>query len=525
MPPAKLKKRNTLVLDGGSLTPEMVSEFVADKTTVVSITPDALKKVRDGNAFLNREVGKNVIYGITTGFGPMASHVIGKNQLEELQYNLVRSHAVGAGKPIPEDFVLAAMLDRLNTFLKGHSGVSEGLTEQLTHFINRRIIPIVPRHGAVGASGDLVQLAHIALALIGEGEVSVKGKRMPAKAALKKFRIRALKLGPKEGIALINGTSFMTGIAALVVCRAEHLLNTTIEASALAFELVNGITDAVSDGLSAVRPHVGQREIARRLRTIIETSKLVTDRKKLQSRVSVIDNVYITPEQIQDVYSFRCVPQILGPVFDILQKVKNDVTIELNSVTDNPIIDLKEKTFLHGGNFHGEYVAQAMDQLKIGIIKLTMLSERRINFFLNRNVNQTFPPFLNLNQPGLTLALQGVQFVATSTTAGSQSLGYPHSLHSISTNADNQDVVSMGTDAAFMTAKVIENAYTVLAIELITLAQAVDVLKVGNKLSAPSRALYSKVRKTMPVVIEDRSFSSELNELIRKLKKGEEEEF
>ncbi len=525
MPPVKSKRQKTLVLDGASLTPDAVSGFIADKSATVTITPDALKKVREGSAFLNAEVGKKVIYGITTGFGPMASHVIGKNQLEELQYNLVRSHAVGAGKPVPEDFVLAAMLDRLNTFLKGHSGVSEALVEQLVHFINRRITPIVPRHGAVGTSGDLVQLAHIALALIGEGEVSIKGKQMSTKVALKKFRIKPLKIGPKEGISLINGTSFMTGIAALLVCRAENLLDAAIETSALAFELVNGITDAVSDGLSAVRPHVGQREIARRLRAIIETSKLITNRKKLQSRVSVVDNVYITPEQIQDVYSFRCTPQILGPVFDILQKVKNDVIIELNSVTDNPIIDLREKTFLHGGNFHGEYIAQAMDQLKIGIVKMTMLSERRVNFFLNRNVNQTFPPFLNLNQPGLTLALQGVQFVATSTTAESQSLGYPHSLHSISTNADNQDVVSMGTDAAFMTAKVIENAYTVLAIELITLAQAVDVLKVANKLSGPSRALYVKVRKTVPVIIEDRSFSSELNELIRKIKNGAEEEW
>jgi histidine ammonia-lyase len=312
----------------------------------------------------------------------------------------------------------------------------------------------------------------------------------------------------------------MTGIGALIVERSFNLLELETKASALAFELVNGISDAVSDELSAVRPHAGQREIARRIREIISSSKLVTDRAHLQSRVSVIDNVYVTPEHIQDVYSFRCVPQILGPVLDTLLKSRADIDTELNSVTDNPIIDLKNRAFVHGGNFHGEYIAVAMDQMKAGIIKMTILSERRINFFLNRNVNQTLPPFLNIAQPGLTLGLQGLQFVATSTTAESQSLGFPHALHSISTNADNQDVVSMGTDAAFIAARAVENAHVVLAIELITLAQAVDVLDAEKLLSADSRALYRTVRSHVPVVREDRSLSAELAALITSLKRG-----
>jgi histidine ammonia-lyase len=214
------------------------------------------------------------------------------------------------------------------------------------------------------------------------------------------------------------------------------------------------------------------------------------------------------------------VPQILGPVLDTLLKSRAEVDTELNSVTDNPIIDLKNRTFVHGGNFHGEYIAVAMDQMKAGIIKMTMLSERRINFFLNRNVNQTLPPFLNIAQPGLTLGLQGLQFVATSTTAESQSLGFPHALHSISTNADNQDVVSMGTDAAFIAARAVENAHVVLAIELITLAQAVDVLDAEKLLSAESRALYRTVRSHVAVIKEDRSLSTELAALITSLKRG-----
>lgn len=513
----KPQKGLVVVLDGNSLTPEKVHQVVANPAVTVSVSHEAMKRVHDANAFLIKEMDKKVLYGITTGFGPMASHIIGKSQLEELQYNLIRSHAVGAGKPVEEDFVLAAMIDRLNSMAKGHSGISEALVNQLASFINHRIIPVVPRHGAVGTSGDLVQLAHIALALIGEGEVFYKGKRQPTKDVLKKLRIKPHHLLPKEGLSLINGTSFMTGIGALLVYRATKVLDLAIQTSALSFELINGISDAISDGLSAVRPHVGQREVARRLREIVESSQLLTDRAALQSRVHVIDNVYVTPEHIQDVYSFRCVPQILGPVYDIIEKARGDVTVELNSVTDNPIIDLKEKHFLHGGNFHGEYVAAAVDQLKIGMIKTTMLSERRINFFLNRNVNQTFPPFLNLKQPGLTLGLQALQFVATSTTADSQSMGYPHSLHSISTNADNQDVVSMGTDAALIAAKAIENAFVVIAIELITLAQATDVLKSSARLSVKSRKLYERIRKEVPVIIDDRSFSGELNNLIGKI--------
>lgn len=515
-----MKKKSALLLDGSSLLPETVYEIVHGTIPMIGIAPSALKRVRTARAFLEKEADNKVIYGITTGFGPMASHIIGKNQLKDLQYNLIRSHSVGAGNPIPENFVIAAMVDRVNTFLVGRSGVSEEVIQQLVTFINHRIAPVIPEHGAVGTSGDLVQLAHIALSLIGEGEVIYRGVRMPTQDAFKKLHLKPCVLGPKEGLALINGTSVMTGIAALEVCEAQNLIDLATRSGALALELVNGLSDAFSETLHAVRPHVGQGDIAKHLRKILASSKLLKHRAELQSRVSVIENVYVTPEHIQEVYSFRCIPQILGPILDITRKVYGDVKIELNSVTDNPIIDIKAGLFLHGGNFHGDVIASAVDQLKIGLVKLTILSERRTNFFLNRNVNQTFTPFLNLKQPGLTLGLQGVQFVATSTTAQSQSLAYPHSLHSISTNADNQDVVSMGTDAALIAWRVIENAYTVLAIELISLAQAVDLTEAEQKLSIESKKLFHFIRAHMPAVREDRSFTGELNTLITAIQKG-----
>jgi histidine ammonia-lyase len=512
------KTASRLVLDGATLAPEQVYAVAHDSAFTVEPAAAGLKRVKASNALVKAEVEHKVVYGVTTGFGPMASHIIGRDKLNELQLNLVRSHSVGAGAPLPEPFVLAAMVGRLNTFLTGYSGVSEAVVRQLATFINHRIVPIIPEHGAVGTSGDLVQLAHIALALIGEGEVFYQGKRTKAARVLKSLGIAPLVLMPKEGLSLINGTSMMTGIAALLAVWAERLVGIAIAAGALALELVHGLSDALAEELHAARPHVGQRDIARRLRELLAESRLLRHRHELQARVSVIEDSYVTPEQIQEIYSLRCIPQILGPVIDIVRKFRTDVTIELNSATDNPVVDVAGGTFLHGGNFHGDVIAASVDQMKIGLVKLTILAERQVNFFLNRNVNQTFPPFLNLNRPGLTLALQGVHFVATSTTAHSQSLAYPHSLHSISTNGDNQDVVSMGTDAALIAHKVVENAFIVLAVELIALAQAVDVIKAADRIAPPSRALYRKVRAIVAPVVEDRAFSGEVNQLTEALK-------
>lgn len=516
------KKGDTFVLTGNDLTSDEIYKITENIKIKIEMSPRSLVKVRKSKQFLDKKVATTVIYGITTGFGPMASHIIGKNQLHELQYNLIRSHSVGIGEPIEKRFVLAAMVVRLNTLLRGYSGVSEDLLEQLAFFINKRIIPIIPEHGSVGTSGDLVQLAHIALALIGEGEVFFEDKQEKTVNVLKKLKRKPHKLQPKEGLSLINGTAVMSGIAALLINDTERLISVAIRSTALALELINGLNDAISEDLHSLRPHKGQMEIASILRKLLSSSSLLHDRKKIQSKVNIINNVYVTPEHIQDTYSFRCVAQILGPLLDIFKKVKKDVEIEINSVTDNPIIDIKKNIFLHGGNFHGDYIATAVDQLKISIIKMTILSERRINFFLNKNINQFFPPFLNLNQPGLTLALQGLQFVATSTTAQSQSLAYPHSVHSISTNADNQDVVSMGTDAALIASKIIKNSYIVLSIECTTLAQAVDYLNVSKKLSPASKFLFKKIRKTLHKIIEDRTLTQELTNLISVLERDDE---
>jgi histidine ammonia-lyase len=514
-----MKNTKEIILNGRDLNIEDIATIVKDSGVKVAVSAKSLKEVVQCKRFLDDNIKGKIVYGINTGFGPMASRAIGEKQLLQLQKNLIRSHSTGIGQPIKEGYVLAAMVIRLNMLAKGHSGVSTALLLRLRDFINHRIIPVVPEHGAVGTSGDLVQLAHIALALIGEGEVFYKGERKRTADVLKKLKIGEYELEPKEGLALINGTAVMTGIMAINCLNAKKILDLEIRTGGLALELVKAFKDSFSEKIHALRPHDGQVYVAETLRKILHTSKLLRNREQYHNNEKIDERgVCEMSECIQEVYSFRCISQILGPVHETLTSVWKTVETEMNSVTDNPIIDWKNKKFLHGGNFHGDYISFAADRLKISIVKLTMLSERRTNFFLHEAINKIFPPFLNMHTPGLTLGLQGLQFVATSTTAQSQTLAFPQYIHSISTNADNQDVVSMGTDSSLLAAKVIDNAYAVVAIELAALSQAVDILECKKELSSSGLEVFKLTRKDLPVVHEDRVISEEMNTLVDHLK-------
>lgn len=507
-----------LTLDGHRLKAEDIYRFVYDKNATIEISSDALVSVRKSNDFLRSEMEKKVIYGVNTGFGPMASFIVGKGDLKQLQINLVRSHATGGGEYIADEFVLAAMIVRLNTLLQGYSGVTPALLFQLRDYINHRIIPCVPEHGAVGTSGDLVQLAHIAVTLIGEGEVSYKGKRQKTANVLKALKMTPHVLEPKEGLALINGTAMMAGISSLLCVRVDRIVAIETRLGALALELIHGYDDSITEKLHELRPHRGQKIIAKHLRSILKTSSLISKRAELQKEVEINGAVHKIEEDVQNVYSMRCIPQILGPVFDTLSKTCKDVETEINSVTDNPIVDWKGKRFIHGGNFHGDYVAVAIDQLKAGVAKLSLLAERRTNYFLSDKLNGLFPPFLNLKTPGLTLGLQGLQFVATSTAAQNQTLAYPHNVHTISTNAANQDVVSMGTDAALFAHRVIENTYIILAVEFISLLQAFDFVNTDKDFSDSSREMHKAGRRVSPKVLEDRILTEDVAKVVEFLK-------
>jgi len=511
--------RSFLDIDGRSLKIRDLADFISDSKRMVKVAGSARKSIRSSFDFVTNGINGQIVYGVNTGFGPMASHIIGKKELANLQVNLVRSHAVGMGDSLPESFVLAAMIVRLNTLVIGYSGVSEELIDRLILFINNRILPIVPDHGAVGTSGDLTQLAHIGLSLIGEGEVIYRGERMSTRTALRRVGIaQSYKLRSREGLALINGTSMMSAIGAILCTSAIDLAENAVGLGAFGLELVSAFNDSYSEKLQSVRPHPGQKMVAKMLRDFLQNSKFVKTRKGLNKSVKITDYTREVPNGVQEVYSLRCLPQILGPILDTIIESSRVIGIEINSVTDNPIVDMSKKSFLHGGNFHGDYVSLAVDKLKIAITKLTMLSERQINFLLNDAINKKFPPFLNLGTLGLNLGLQGLQFVATSTTARNQTLCFPQYIHSIPTNKDNQDIVSMGTDAALIAKQIIDGAYVVLSIEAIVLAQAYDVLNRPEGLSRSSSEIFKRIRGIMKPIIKDRVLNTEVNSVLASLK-------
>jgi histidine ammonia-lyase len=498
-----------IVIGGRDLCLEDFKQIVFHQAPV-ALDPAALTAVGDSFKFLKEFSKDKIIYGINTGLGPMSQYKVKEQDRLALQYNLIRSHAAGTGRPIEEIHVKALMVARLNTLMKGYSGIHPTVVELLKEFINNDINPVIPRHGGVGASGDLVQLAHLALALIGEGEVSVHGKLQPASEALKNAGLEPIDMHIREALSLINGTSVMSGIGIVNVIYARQLLDWAVAASALINEVVESYDDHFSYELNRVKLHPGQMEITGKLQKILNDSKLT--RKRADHLFNGNSETVFT-KKVQEYYSLRCITQILGPVIDTIYNAELVVMNEINSVNDNPVIDFRNKNVYHGGNFHGDYVSLEMDKLKLAITKLSMLAERQLAFLLNDKLNGRLPPFVNLGVLGLNLGMQGAQFTATSTVAENQVLSNPVYIHSIPTNNDNQDVVSMGTNAALMTCQIIQNSYEVMSIHLLTLIQAVDYLKIENKMSAFTRDLYQKLRAVIPAFRDDHVMSPDIQKM------------
>jgi len=442
-----------------------------------------------------------IIYGINTGFGPMAQYKIDDDKQVDLQYNLIRSHSAGVGERIPDLYVKAVMFVRLISIIQDYSGIHPSCVELLRSLIIKDIYPYIPEHGGVGASGDLVQLAHLALVLIGEGEVTYNGKKRQTEDVFKELGLEPIKVVLREGLSLINGTSVMTGIGLINVIKAQQLLNWSIISSALINEVVSSFDDHFSKELNSVKKHEGQRYIAEILDEILSTSDLITRREEHFYNNSVEQRIF--KRRVQEYYSLRCVPQILGAVYDTIRNAEVVVVNEMNSVSDNPIVDVEKKNVYHGGNFHGDYVSLEMDKLKLAVTRISMLSERHLAFLCNPRLNEILPPFVNLGILGLNLGMQGMQFTSTSTVAENQLLSNSMYVHSIPTNNDNQDIVSMGTNSAMITKRVIDNAYQVQAIEMIALLQAVDCLNIVEKLSETTAKIYEELRAIVPRFIED----------------------
>lgn len=470
------------------------------------LDPGAARRLERSHAFV-RQLARDgtPVYGLTTGCGPLAAYEIPPERRAEFQRNLVRSHACGVGAPHPTALVRAAMAVRIQVLAQGYSGVDPALVELLAAMLERGIHPIVREVGGVGASGDLVELAQMALAVLGEGDVEWRGVEQPAGEALRAAGLAPIAPRHREGLAVMNGTSFHTAAAALLVERARRAIAASLAAASLAFEALSGHTEALAAALHQARPHDGQILAARRMRALLDGSGLVRRDEPAAGR--------------QDAYSLRCAPQIIGAARDTVEAAAAVVGRELNSVTDNPLFLAAEGRVLHGGNFHGQPVAMALDRIKLGLAEVGVASERRLARLLEPALNGGLPPFLVRGDAGLRSGFMGLQYGAAAMAADNAVLAAPASVRSLPTNAGNQDVVSMGMVAARQAARVADNVERMLAIELLCAAQALD-LRGPERAGGGTRALHAALRQQAAPLDEDRPLGGDVDAVVRLIDGG-----
>jgi histidine ammonia-lyase len=490
------KPVSPLPLGARPLTLEQVRD-VARGSVRVRLSERAIRAIERSHRFLRSEVksGKT-LYGVNTGFGLLSNVRIRPDQVEELQYNLLRSHAVGVGDPIPDEWSRAMLLLRANALAIGNSGVSLGLVRHILDVLNAGICPLIPSQGSVGASGDLAPLSHLALVLIGEGRARLKGREMSGGETLRKAGLKPIRLGAKEGLALINGTQFMTAIGALALLDAEHLCDVADAAGAMTLEALRGTSTAFEPEIHAVRPHPGQILVARRVR------RFLTDGGK-----SRIAKSHEGCGKVQDPYSLRCIPQVHGASRDTLRFVREVLEREINSVTDNPLVFPAQGKILSGGNFHGQIVAIAMDALSIAMAEIASISEQRIEKLINPAISD-LPAFLT-REGGLNSGYMIVQVAAASIVSENKTLAHPASVDSIPTSADKEDHVSMGAWAARKAARIVTNTRRVLAMELLAGAQGIDLLRPLRSTRA-SEAIHAMIRREGQAMEKDRSLHGDM---------------
>ncbi len=498
-----------LTLDGRSLTIADVVRTAREPGLRVGLDPAARAALVDSRRLVERAIGSGqTIYGINTGFGKLANVRIAPDQLEQLQVNLIRSHAAGVGAPLPAGVVRAVMLLRANVLLRPTSGVRPVLVDALVAMLNAGIVPWVPEQGSVGASGDLAPLSHIALTLMGEGDVLAPEGLRPAADALRAAGLEPLRLAPKEGLAFINGTQAQTALLALLVHDASVLWRTAVGAAAMSLEALRGTPAPLDPRIHEARPHPGQLAAARLMRELLEASEIRESHRENDPRV-------------QDAYSLRCAPQVLGAVADAIRFAEETAAIELNASTDNPLV-FPGGEVISGGNFHGQPVAQALDLLALTLTTLQAIAERRVERLVNPDLSQGLPAFLT-REPGLSSGFMMVQITAASLVAESRALAMPASIGSIPTDANQEDFVPMGMAAAFKAGRILANAQRVVAAELLCGAQGLEFLHPLRPGRGVER-LYRRLRGLAPPVppLEaDRPPAPDLERLTRAVAAGE----
>jgi len=493
---------NAIQIDGEHLSFEQFYRIVQEQE-LVEIAPAARERMIASRKVIERLVQSDAaVYGVNTGFGKMASVRISREQIGELQVNLVRSHACGVGTPLSEQETRAMLVLRANAIAKGFSGVRPVVAETLCEMLNKRVHPVIPSQGSVGASGDLAPLAHLAQVAIGEGEAIFQGRKLTGGEAMKAAVITPLALEAKEGLALLNGTQAMLALLTLALREAEVAVNTADVAAALSLDALRGSPAAFDERIAMVRPYPGHAITARNLRRLNAGSAIRESHRSADK-----------DRRVQDAYSLRCTPQVHGAVRDALAQVRATLEVELNSATDNPLVfagsgaDEKSGEVISGGNFHGQPLAMAADQLAVALVALAGISERRIEQMTNPQTS-LLPAFL-IKDAGLNSGFMILQVTAAALTSELKTQAVPHSVDSIPTSANQEDYVSMGMGAARRIRPMLTNLRNVLAIELLSASQGIDLL-VPLRTGVEAQKAYELVRSVSKMVNEDRSLAPDI---------------
>jgi histidine ammonia-lyase len=500
-------------LDGEHLTIENVCD-VAERDVAVSLSPAAMEKMEASREPVERLAeGDDPIYGVNTGVGLLADIRVPREDLDQLQLNVVRSHAAGVGPPLARAVARAMMLIRANVLAKGFSGIRPVVAERLCDLLNRGVTPIIPEQGSVGASGDLAPLAHMALVLVGEGEAEFDGTVLAGGEALRRAGLAPLQFHPKEGLSLINGTQAMLAIGSLELAAARTVTNSADVIAAMTLDALRGTPVAFDPRIHAARPHPGPGQCAARLRRLLEGSE--------------IRQSHITCRRVQDAYSLRCIPQVHGAVGETLTEAGRVFSIELNSATDNPLVFSEpppagsgrfQAEILSGGNFHGEPLAFQLDFLAIALSALASISERRIDRLVNPALNEDLPPFL-AGHAGLESGLMMAQVTAAALVAENRVLAHPASTGSITTSGNKEDFVSMGMTAALKLQRVVRHTRTVLAIEALAAARAIDLLA-PLRTSGLLEQARSRIRAVSPALAADRPLHKDIAAIEKLIAEG-----
>ena len=492
-------------LNGKTLTLEQVAD-VAIRGEHVTISPSARPRISASRELIKQILGRDaVVYGVNTGFGKLSDVRVPRDELRQLQLNLVRSHACGIGSPLSESEVRAMMLLRANVLALGFSGIRLEVIELLCEMLNRRVYPVVPEKGSVGASGDLAPLAHLALSVIGEGEVFFEGQRMVTADALRRAKLKALELEAKEGLALLNGTQAMHAVGGLALLRAQRLARVADVSGAMSLEALKGTPAAFDPRLQDARPHPGQKAVAEHLLSLMEGSEI---------RMS-----HLTDDpRVQDAYSLRCMPQVHGAVRGALAHCEEILLIESASATDNPLVFAETGDVVSGGNFHGAPLAFAFDYAAIAITDLMNISERRTDRLVNPDKSEGLPAFL-ARQPGVESGFMIAHVAAASLVNEARVLAHPASVDNITTSGGKEDHVSMGMTSALKLRSIVELAENLLAVELLAAAEGLEhrrPLKAGRGVELA----FSTVRKIAPPLMQDRALSGDIARVAEAIRRG-----